>query len=140
MAAAGVQLVSEAGDADRSAHPLDPGLEGRPHVGRIVDPGGDLSQLTAGPQLVEHRWRDPEPRGESIHSGRRCPGRSQSLHEPVDTLLHLGIERRSDIRQADPPAIARQPAVIGHLFDHPTKLRVLEGQWHGSTRTRSFVG
>ena len=48
--------------------------------------------------------------------------------QPVDALRHLGVEDGRDVRQADPAAVAGEAAVIGHLVDHPTKLRVLEGQ------------
>jgi hypothetical protein len=132
VAAARVEVVSEAGDAHWSSHSLDPGLECRPDVCRIVDPRGDLSQLPPRSQLVEHRWRDAEPRSQPVNSGRGRPGRSQSLHEPIDALGHLRFQRRGDARQSDPPAVACQPTVIGHFLDHPTKLRVLQYQWRGS--------
>ena len=49
VAAAGVELVAEAGDAHRSAHAFEPRLERRPHVGRIVDPRRDVRAAARRP-------------------------------------------------------------------------------------------
>jgi hypothetical protein len=131
-----MELVAEPRDARRSAHGLDARLERRPHVGGIVDPGRDLPQLPAGPQLVEHRWRDAQASRQPVHARRRRAGRPQPFHQAVDPLRHLRLERRRDVGQADPAAVAGQPAVIGHLVDHATEIRVFQRQGNGSAVAR----
>ena len=126
VATRGVQLVAQPGDRDRARQPLHPSAQRRPDLRGIVDPRRDLAQLTGGPQLVDDRWRDPEPAGDAVDARRHGPGGAKAGQQRRDPLRHLGVQAGSGVREADPAPGADELAGGDEVVDHPAQLRLGE--------------
>ena len=74
-------------------------------------PGRDLAQDPGGPQLVDHAGRNPEPACDPLDSRRIGAGGTQSREQPIDALLHLGLEPGARIGQPHAPPAAQQAAI-----------------------------
>ena len=122
MPPGGVELIAEAGNGDRAGQTVDACAQRRPDVGRVVDPRRDLPQLAGGPQLIDHRWRDPEPAGDAVDARRRRSGGPKPVQQCRDPLGHVWVEAGLRIGEPDPPPGAEKLASSDEVIDHAAQL------------------
>lgn len=133
-----MQLIAQASDAGLSGLVLDAGAQRRPDICRVIDAGRDLAQHPAGPQLVDDRRRNAQPRGDALDTGRRGAGRTQALEQPADPLLHLRIEPGRCLGEANAPPIPGEAAIGDQVVDDAPEVRILKRQWLRAAVTRRW--
>lgn len=136
MAAAGAELVAQPRDGHRSAHHFDTEPQRRPYLGGIIDTRRNLAQGAGLPQLVDDRGRDPQASRDSLNPGRLSAEGTQAVHQRRDAFLHLRIEPRLGLRQAQSPPAPREPAIGYEIVDYPPQFGIVELEWRGAAMTR----